>query len=212
MERDRAIIYLLALSELDRRAYRLLLMHEFDQTVDLESDFSAVSVWSAMRSKPRLALVVIDCITSVIRDSLEMIPRLCSETRILAISAAVDQHNVREWRNCELAGYCVKDGGLQELREALETVLGGGTYFSPGILEALENNRKAESGFDALSQRESELLPLLAKGMSLREAASIMTVSYKTADSYRTSLLRKLGVRDRVGLARWAIRAKIVEP
>ena len=48
--------------------------------------------------------------------------------------------------------------------------------------------------------------------MTLRNAATKMTVSYKTADSYRTSLLRKLGLHDRVELARYAIRERIVEP
>jgi len=55
-------------------------------------------------------------------------------------------------------------------------------------------------------------LPLIARGMRLRDAAASMSVSYKTADSYRTSLLRKLGVRDRVELARLAIRERIIEP
>ena len=64
----------------------------------------------------------------------------------------------------------------------------------------------------ALSQREVELLPLLARGLKLRDAAHKMMVSYKTADSYRTSLLRKLGIRDRVELARYAIRERIIDP
>ena len=212
MPHSDAVIYLLAATELDRRAYRSLLSNELDYAVDLESDFAAVSVWSAMRSRPKLALVVIDQITNIVRDSLEMIPRLCQETRILAISTSVDEHRLQEWRGCELAGYCVKDGGVEELREALEAVLAGRTYFSVGVLEILERHNHPETGFGSLSPRETELLPLLAKGMSLREAAAAMTVSYKTADSYRTSLLRKLGVRDRVELARWAIRARIVEP
>lgn len=62
-----------------------------------------------------------------------------------------------------------------------------------------------------LSRRETELLPLLARGLSLRDAAARMAVSYKTADSYRTSLLRKLGVKDRVELARYAIRERIID-
>ena len=68
--------------------------------------------------------------------------------------------------------------------------------------------------FDArrLSRREAELLPLLAGGLTLRDAAFQMAVSYKTADSYRTSLLRKLGVHDRVELARYAIRERIIQP
>jgi DNA-binding NarL/FixJ family response regulator len=70
----------------------------------------------------------------------------------------------------------------------------------------------AADGLQTLSRREAELLPLLARGMTLREASEKMSVSYKTADSYRTSLLRKLGVRDRVELARLAIRERIIDP
>ena len=63
-----------------------------------------------------------------------------------------------------------------------------------------------------LSRRETELLPLLARGLTLRDAAATMSISYKTADSYRSSLLRKLNIRDRVELARYAIRQRIIEP
>jgi len=80
------------------------------------------------------------------------------------------------------------------------------------VRAAIEKGQGAARGLATLSQREIELLPLLARGMTLREAASKMAVSYKTADSYRTSLLRKLGVRGRVELARLAIRERIIEP
>ena len=211
MERDKAAIYLLAATELDRRAFRLLL-GAINYQVDLESDFSAVAVWEAMRSKPRLALTVADHASGAVRDALQMIPRLCADTRILAVSASVEEPFLKEWRGCKLDGYVVKDGGADELREAIRVLFEGGSYFSAGTRETLSLERSADDMLASLSRRESELFPLLAKGLTLREAAAAMTVSYKTADSYRTSLLRKLGVRDRVELARLAIRKRIIEP
>ena len=62
-----------------------------------------------------------------------------------------------------------------------------------------------------LSPRESELLPLLARGMKLRDSAARMSITYKTADSHRTRLMRKLGVQSRVELARYAIRKHIID-
>ena len=141
-----------------------------------------------------------------------MIPRLRKQTRILVASASVDETVLKDWGRCGIDGYVVKDGGVEDLRAAIDAVRSGGTYFSAGVREAIERGQDSTNGFDTLSQREAELLPLLARGMTLREAASRMTVSYKTADSYRTSLLRKLGVRDRVELARLAIRERIIDP
>ena len=204
-------VYLLGPSELDRHAYRLLLNEELGLAVDAQSDFSAVAVWSAMRSKPALALAIADHPRQGVREALDMIPRLWPQTRILVVSSAMDEAILREWGACELCGYVLKDGGISEFRTALEAVMAGDTYFSPGVFSAIEKGRRSTDGYASLSPRELELLPLLAKGLTLREAASTMTVSYKTADSYRTTLLRKLGVRDRVELARYAIREGIIE-
>ncbi len=212
MGENDAVVYLMGPSALDRQAYCLLLREELHLTVTVQSSFSAVAVWAAMRAKPDLALVTADQPSPAVRDALQMIPRLSKQTHILVISASVDEAVLKDWGSCDIAGYVVKDGGVEELRPAVQAVLAGQTYFSPGVLSAIEKGRKLSSGFATLSPRETELLPLLARGMTLREAAAAMTVSYKTADSYRTSLLRKLGVRDRVELARLAIRERIVEP
>jgi two-component system nitrate/nitrite response regulator NarL len=207
-----AIIYLMGPSALDRQAYRLLLQQELRLKISIESDFAPVSVWAAMRGEPDLALVTADRASPEVRDAILMIPRLRRETRVLVASASVDEAVLKDWGRCGIAGYVVKDGGMEELRPAIDAVLAGRTYFSAGVRDAIEGGRNSTNGFETLSRRESELLPLLARGMTLREAASKMTVSYKTADSYRTSLLRKLGVHDRVELARLAIRERIIEP
>ncbi len=207
-----AIIYLMGPSALDRHAYRLLLQYEWQLNVAVESGFAPVAVWAAMRAKPDLALVTADRASAEVYDAIQMIPRLRKQTRILVASASVDETILKEWGRCGIDGYVVKDGGIEELRPAFAAVLVGQEYYSAGVREAIERGRSCVNGLAALSRRETELLPLLARGMTLREAAAKMTVSYKTADSYRTSLLRKLGVRDRVELARLAIREHVIDP
>ena len=207
-----AVLYLLGPSALDRQAYRLLLHKEWRFSETVESSFAPVAVWAAMRSKPDLALVIADRAAPDVHDAIQMIPRLRKETRILVASTGVDETELKDWGRCGINGYVVKDGGIDELRPAMTAVLAGRPYFSAGVRAAIEKGRESTNALDTLSRRETELFPLLARGLTLREAASKMVVSYKTADSYRTSLLRKLGVRDRVELARLAIRERIVDP
>lgn len=210
---DEASIYLLGSSLLDRLAYRALLRDQLKRNVSTESDFAPTAVWAAMRTKPDLALVDADTAHSDAVDAVQMVARLHPPIRILVVGAAIDPMHIQAWGRCKLHGYVVKDGGVEELRVALTTILDQRQYFSEGVRDAIRNSSNAaNNGQPSLSRRESELLPLLARGMTLRSAAQTMTVSYKTADSYRTSLLRKLGLHDRVELARYAIRERIIEP
>ena len=205
-------IYLIGRSGLDRLAYRRLLEVDLRCAVSVESGFAPTSVWAAMRTNPELVLVEADRPQSDVVDAVQMITRLRPQAHILVISAGVEPALVEPWSRCTLHGYIVKDGGLVELRAAVDAMVDGKEYFSAGIREALTNAAASPEGAAKLSRRELDLLPLLARGMTLRDAASQMSISYKTADSYRTNLLRKLGVRDRVELARYAIRKRIIDP
>lgn len=163
-----------------------------------------------MRKPPRLTLVCADEPSREVCDAIRMVAHLNSPTAILVFSAVVDPPLLSGWRGCPLRGYVVKDDSLDDLAQGIQALLAGGTFFSAGARAALVETDGATR--NRLSRRESELLPLLARGCSLRDAAERMAISYKTADSYRTSLLRKLGLRDRVQLTRFAIREKIVDP
>jgi len=204
---------LLGNSLLDRLAYTLFLKAELNWEVSHHADFTPTAVWAVMRPKPGLVLVDSDSAAANAVDAVQMILRLQPATRILVIGAAVDPLYVQGWSRCTIHGYVVKDGGAAELRAALQAVSDNRQYFSEGVRSAIRRPSAAsDNGKPRLSRRESELLPLLARGLSLRDAAHQMTVSYKTADSYRTSLLRKLGLHDRVELARYAIRERIIDP
>jgi two-component system nitrate/nitrite response regulator NarL len=206
------VVYALGPSALDRAALRLLLSERMGVLTGVESGFAPTAVWTAVRSGPDLVIVDADAPQTEVVDAMQMIVRLRPRIRTLLLSAAVEPAVVESWAVCTLQGYVVKDGGVEELRAALAALRDGREYFSEGIRLALARGATRRNGAARLSRREAELLPLLARGMTLRDAAARMTISYKTADSYRTSLLRKLGVRDRVELARYAIRQHIIEP
>ncbi|MGE3181619.1 MAG: LuxR C-terminal-related transcriptional regulator, partial [Phycisphaerae bacterium] len=163
-----------------------------------------------LRHKPDLIIVDCNQPTSQVVDAVQMIQRLQPDARIVVLSAAVDPVTVQAWSRCSLRGYVVKDGDADEARRAVDAVLAGSEYYSAGVRGAIQANI-IKNGAATLSRREAELLPLIARGLKLRDAAREMSVSYKTAESYRTSLLRKLGVKDRVELARYAIRERIIE-
>jgi DNA-binding NarL/FixJ family response regulator len=212
MNSDETVICLLGQSALDRAGYRLLLEHELGLDVAAEASFAPASVCAALRAKPDLVVVDADAPIPEIQQALKIITKLCKQSRVLLIGAATGPTLVLTWTDSPICGYVLKDGGIAELRTAINAVSDGDHYYSDGVREPLLDARSNPNPKPKLSRREAELLPLLARGLTLREAAAKMTVSYKTADSYRTSLLRKLGLRDRVDLARYAIREHIVEP
>ncbi|MFO0840012.1 MAG: response regulator transcription factor [Phycisphaerae bacterium] len=203
-------ICLLAATELDRAAYRALLAGSMGLTARLaESSLAPVQVWKLLREKPGLMIAISDVATSEVRDVLQMVPRLSRGTRVLAVAGAEDPMSMQAWGQCPLDGLVVKNSPPEELSSAVAALLRGGTFYSRGVRETLNGCR--DRGSVQLSARETELLPLLARGLTLREAAARMAIGYKTADSYRTSMLRKLGLRDRVSLTRYAIREGIID-
>ncbi|MEP0841397.1 MAG: response regulator transcription factor [Phycisphaerae bacterium] len=116
-------------------------------------------------------------------------------------------------------GYVIKSDGLDALLEAIHKVAAGEWYFSRPIRERLmfdgQQYRPVRPRSDviaALSKRERELLVLLGKGATLKEAAARMQISFKTADNQKSSLMRKLGIHDRVELVRFAIREGLIDP
>ncbi|WP_320046874.1 response regulator transcription factor [uncultured Ilyobacter sp.] len=198
-------------SLLDREAYRLVLTEKLHVELGAVCGFSPVAVWEAMRSKPRVLVLVADRPSAAIREAIEIVSRLRKDLFILVVSGLSDEPILRDWGRCGIHGYMLKDGGYQELRTAIAAAGAGDPYYSAGVRQIISKGSGGKDGVRLLSRREAELLPLLARGMTLRDAAGELGIAYKTADAYRTSLLRKLRLKDRVELARWAIREGIVE-
>lgn len=129
----------------------------------------------------------------------------------LLVVIANERESLTPLRNLPLMGVFAKTEGPEKFSEAVRAVAAGGTYFSEGVQLSLQTTPGNGVSLAVLSQRERDLLPLLAEGLSLRDAAARLGIGYKTADAHRTSLFRKLGVRDRVSLVRLAIREGLAQ-
>ncbi len=212
MAKAQPTICVIGYAALDRAAWSALFEHKLGRKPAMDCGPSAVEVWKAMRKRPDLVVIDAGASPTKMVDAAEMIKRLRARVHVLVIGFGEPLEALEIWRGTDISGYVFKDADVQELSTGVETVLGGAKYFSNGSRELIAGLSGARSATAELSPRERELLPLLARGLTLRAAASEMAVSYKTADTHRTHLLRKLGVRDRVELARFAIREKIIEP
>jgi DNA-binding NarL/FixJ family response regulator len=112
------------------------------------------------------------------------------------------------------AGYLTKQGLGHELVEAVKKVLGGGRYITPTLAELLAADLgRQETGLphEKLSDREYEVMKLIAAAKSVKEIASELSLSEKTVFTYRTRLLGKLGVKSDVEVAHYAIQHRLVE-
>lgn len=106
-------------------------------------------------------------------------------------------------------GYLFKDAGADELREAIDLILRGGTYLSPGLASSV-TNRRTRDPLTELSARQRQILELIAQSRSTKEIAEELFISAKTVETHRSQLMRKLGLKDVAGLVRFAIGQGIV--
>ena len=109
-------------------------------------------------------------------------------------------------------GYLLKDSAVQDLAAAIHAVIGGGTFFSPSIQQQMVEMVRdgSRQGLQGLTDREREVLALIARGLSTKEIASSLDIGQRTVETHRANLMRKLGVKSVALLTQVAIREGIV--
>ncbi len=152
-------------------------------------------------------------------DGLEVVERIHGEhpkTVILVLTMHEEEQYVVRAISAGAVGYITKRAAADQLLKAIRRVHAGGRYLSDEAAEALA--RRMGKGpadrtpLDALSTREIQVLRSLALGKSNREIGESYGISTKTIDTYRSRLLKKLGLRNNAELTRFAIQNRIVEP
>ena len=147
-------------------------------------------------------------------DILRRISKKLSEMRVLVFSGYENPILVREMLEAGAHGFVEKTAGLFEFKKGLETVANGGTYFGPAVAALLRDvvaNPDASSASDFLTDREREILQLVAESHSTREIAAKLGISIKTVDNHRTNLMRKLNLHDVASLTRYALEVGLIE-
>lgn len=132
--------------------------------------------------------------------------------KVIALSMHHDKQFVSEIFKAGASGYLLKDCAFDELEHAVRIVMDGKTYINPQIaslvIESLVNQPQATSqkAFSLLTDREREVLHLIADGNSTKEIASMLKVSAKTIESHRRQVMGKLNIRNVAELTKYAIR------
>jgi len=151
------------------------------------------------------------------QSGLEIIPTLLHEnpeTKILILSMQDDPRYVHEAFDAGASGYVLKEAADSEVVAAVREVAGGGRYVDPELgarLVAAESAERRRAEEDPLSEREGEVLRLLALGHTNQEIAKQLYISVRTAETHRAHIMQKLHLSSRAELVRYALDRGLLE-
>ena len=163
--------------------------------------------------------VVIMDVTMPDMNGIEATRKIVTEVpgvKVIALSMHSDRRFVLGMLEAGASGYLMKDCAFDELAKAVRSVAIGQTYLSPSIADVLVKgyldkvNEKISVGRSPLTQREREILQLLAEGQSSKEIASHLGVSVKTVETHRRNMMQKLNMRSVAELTKYAIREGLI--
>jgi two-component system nitrate/nitrite response regulator NarL len=158
---------------------------------------------AAVATQPHVVLMDINMPQINGIDALELFREKQLSFRVLMLS----MHDSREYISTSVmygaAGYILKDVATEEIVAAIETVAAGGTYFSSGVRDVLMEGSSGR--LKELTTREQDVLLLIARGKSNRDAALALDISERTMETHRKNIKRKLDIATTAGLIRYAV-------
>lgn len=141
--------------------------------------------------------------------------KLGTRAKVLILSQYEDREYVRRLLKAGVSGYVLKKSAGAELANAIRAAHRGGLVLDPEVARtAMEEANPAAPGaadpYDSLTDREKQVLKLVAEGRSNKEVAEVLGISVKTAMSHREHVMEKLGVHNRTELVRFALRKGVI--
>jgi two-component system response regulator NreC len=198
-----------------RSGLRLLLSAEEDMDVVGDAGNVREAVFEVRAAKPDVVLLDV---TMPGESGIEGLPKLlheAPETRVLMLSMQDDPSYVREAFAAGARGYVLKEAIDAEVVAAVREVAAGNRYVHPALgarMVAADAAAQAADAADPLSDREREVLRLLARGHTNQEIAKQLYISVRTAETHRAHIMRKLQLSTRAELVRYAIEHGQLEP
>jgi DNA-binding NarL/FixJ family response regulator len=201
-----------------RRGLRLILDGEPDLVVVAEAGDGAEAVAACATGEVDLAILDIAMPRMTGLQAAREMSRRAPSVRILILSMYDNEQYFFESLKAGASGYVLKSVADQDQVEACRAAMRGEPFLYPAAVTALIRDylRRDRQGeripTSILTAREEEIVKLIAEGHSTKEIAATLVISPKTVDRHRANVLQKLGLRDRLDLTRFAIRAGLVEP
>ena len=192
-----------------RAGLRALLNAERDLSVVGEAASGDEALQLSAELQPEIVLLDLDMPgpggIEITRRLREVLP----ETRVLVLTVHEDEGLLREAIDAGASGYIIKRAVESELINAIRAVARGELYIHPSMTRALihepaKRTRARSGGQESLTPRETDVLHLIVRGYTNRQAAEELGLSVRTIETHRANLMGKLGLKSRVELVRWA--------
>jgi two-component system response regulator NreC len=155
-------------------------------------------------------------------EATRIIKKELPQTQIVILTMHETEEYIAQILQAGATGYVLKQAADRDLIEAVRIARSGDTYLYPKIANRLVSDylKRLEAGapdehdaaYESLTQREREILKLIAEGHTNKAIAEILTVSIKTVENHRYSLMNKLNAHDRSELVKYAIRIGLIQP
>ncbi len=203
--------------QLFREGLKSMLSLRNDLVVVDEAKDGLEALRCVKRSQPDLLLLDLSMPRLSGMSVMKDVKRQFPEIKILALTIHMSDQYVLEAFEAGANGYCIKDASRDELMVAIDSVLSGKTYISPGIADNVmegyleESKRlKTRTSWDTVTQREREVLKLLAEGYLNKEIADFLHISVKTVEKHRANIMNKLDLHNAPALTAYAIHKGLV--
>jgi len=201
-----------------RQGLKALLRAEQDMEVIGEAENGRQALMLARKTPPDVILMDVAMPMLNGLEATRQILKAVPTTKVLVLTSYGDDECVEQLMKAGAAGYLIKQTAANDLLKAIREVQRGNAFFSPSIAKRLRDQcREAfTTGHPArktseLTSRESEVLQLIAEGLSNKQIASELAISIKTVEKHRQQVMNKLNIHDVAGLTRYAISKGLVE-
>jgi two-component system, NarL family, response regulator NreC len=201
-----------------RQGLRKILEERRDWRVVAEAGNGRDAVREALALNPDVAVLDIGMPLLNGIEATRQIARRAPSVRVLILSMHSDQAYVTQAVQAGARGYLLKDSAAAELIEAIAAVSTGKSFFSPAVAQVVFNDyvrsltdKGITDPYDSLSEREREVLQLVAEGRSSKEIAELLSISPATVETHRAHLLQKLQLHNTVEVVRYATRRGIIQ-
>jgi len=200
-----------------RQGLRTLLSAEADLEVVGEASGAADAITLARQTRPDVVLMDIGMAGMSSFEATRVIRKERPETRVVFLSMYDDEDYLAECVEIGGSGYILKECPAEQLVTAIREVNRGGSYLSPRLLTRLVDGFRTQGRgptrqprFGTLTNRELEILKMLAEGKSVKEIATSFDLSVKTVEAHKFNLMRKLDIHNKAQLVQYAIQKKVI--
>jgi len=201
-----------------RQGIKKLLEEEPDLQVVGEAADGRETIKKATELKPDVILMDIAMANLNGLQATKQIKKILPDTKVIMVTMHKNEEYVLQSFQAGASGYILKEGAVEELVSAIRTIHQDKSFLSPAISKTLIDAylRKMETGktetpFDLLTDREREVLQLIAEGYTNREVAKSLFISVKTVEAHRAHIMQKLNIHEIARLVKYAIQKGLVD-